>query len=94
MGRPSFYSFPNLKSRRLSDVVVENEIDPIRTAEIWQRHDYDMLSKTEMSELIQIYLEGRSNARKILQEMAAAGRFEKLDQDTSSSIDLNQKKLL
>jgi hypothetical protein len=74
-GEAEFLFFPKMKMKPQESVVEENETDPIWVPEVWQRNDYDMLSKKEMTELVQVYLEGRSMARDILHGMAESGKF-------------------
>lgn len=74
-GQAEFLFFPKMKIQPLESVDDEKENDPVRVPEVWQRNDYAMLSKAEMTELIQIYLEGRSMARDILHGMAKSGKF-------------------
>jgi hypothetical protein len=74
-GQAEFLFFPKMKIQPLESVDADKETDPVRVPEVWQRNDYDMLSKAEMTELIQVYLEGRSMARDILNGMAKSGKF-------------------
>ena len=81
-GPAEYLFFPKVKSK----VIDVMNADPLRVAEVWQRDKYKKLSKFEMSELIQIYLEGRDGARKILNDMAKSGKLD-VQEDTDSSTD-------
>jgi hypothetical protein len=88
-GPAEYLFFPKLKIKSPSNLIVGTEIEPLRTTESWNRDKYKVLSRLEMSELIQIHLEARQNARKILFDMAAKGKFDQKQESTSSS-DVNR----
>ncbi len=45
---------------------VDNGEEQVREAEIWQRADYKLLSEKQLNEAVQIFLQSREEARKIL----------------------------
>ncbi len=67
-----FLFFPRDRSREPKQ---PSQDQIVRVPEVWSRSDYELLSRIELTEQVEIFLEGRRLAHAILQEMADAGKF-------------------
>lgn len=64
----SLTDFQNSPAEYLFFPKVDNGEEKVRAAEVWQRGDYTLLTDAELNEAVQIFLQSRDDARKILTE--------------------------
>jgi hypothetical protein len=88
---PAAYAFfPYLKGMFLE---TEEGHLPLRQPVIWSRNEYPLLSSAELNEAIEIFLEGREMAKKMLFDSISSGQMEPGSSSASGS-DEDQMQLL
>jgi hypothetical protein len=79
-----FLFFPQDKTLTdLQNLPFEIPKKMIRKHEVWDRNDYEVLSNSDVNELLHIFIQSREQARAILLDMAASGRFDKEKEESS-----------